>query len=95
MHGEVMKGKEVTKKARIDAEPLSYKEGLALINEATLTAVVAALAVYRANKLIKTAEIAAAMSLQASNCIVDAFEEVHRARPRSIEGFLKQDKGRT
>ncbi|MEA2090052.1 MAG: histidine ammonia-lyase, partial [Thermoproteota archaeon] len=80
--GKVMNGKEAMEKAGIRFSRLEAKEGLALINGTQMMTAIAALAVYDAERLVKTAEIAAAMSLEALCGISDAFDErIHQVRP--------------
>jgi len=68
--------------AGITPVELDSKEGLALINGTQLMTAVGALAVYDAERLVRTAEIAAAMSLEALSAVSDAFDErIHRVRP--------------
>ncbi|HYN22878.1 MAG TPA: aromatic amino acid lyase, partial [Thermoanaerobaculia bacterium] len=60
---------------------LSYKEGLALINGATFTAALLALAVFDAENAARTADMAAALSLEAVCGCARAFDRrVHEAR---------------
>ncbi len=67
--------------ARIPRQVLQAKEGLALNNGATFSAALAALAVHDALLLIKNAEIALAMTVEAVQGYRDAFlPQVHKAR---------------
>jgi len=80
--GEKMSGKEAMEKGRITPVRLDSKEGLALINGTQLMTAIGTLALYDAETLIKIAEIAASMSLEALRGISDAFDErIHRVRP--------------
>jgi len=80
--GTVMSGKEAMEEARISPIELDAKEGLALINGTQLMTAIGALAVYDAERLVKTAEIATAMSLEALCGISDAFDErIQQLRP--------------
>jgi len=80
--GKIMSGKEAMEKARISPVKLDSKEGLALINGTQVMTATGLLALYDAERLIKTAEIATAMSLEALSGISDAFDErIHRVRP--------------
>jgi len=66
---------------------LREKEGLALINGTPVMTAIAALAIYDSETLLKAAEIACAMSIEAllaSNSFL--LEELHRAR--NIEGQI-------
>jgi len=82
--GEILDGKKALEKAGIKPLKLKAKEGMALNNGTQLTAAIAALAVYDAEQLVKTAETATALSLEALQGIVDAFDErIQRVRPHS------------
>jgi histidine ammonia-lyase len=61
----LMTGKAAMQKAGLDRLVLEPKEGLALINGATFTAAIAALAAADAGRLLDTADISLAMSLEA------------------------------
>jgi len=80
--GKKMSGKEAMEKAGITPVKLDSKEGLALINGTQLMTAIGTLALYDAERLIKIAEIAACMSLEALSGIFDAFDErIHQVRP--------------
>ena len=80
--GEVLSGREAMKRAGIPRLVLEAKEGLALTNGATAIAGMACLAVHDAWNLVRNAEIALAMSLEALHGFTDAFDErPHRVRP--------------
>ncbi|MHA1710630.1 MAG: histidine ammonia-lyase [Candidatus Freyarchaeota archaeon] len=80
--GETMDGGEAMRRAGIRVIELSSKEGLALINGSQLTAAMGVLAVFDAERLVKAAEVATALSLEALGGISDAFDEkIHRVRP--------------
>jgi len=80
--GKIMSGKEAMEKAGISPVMLDSKEGLALINGTQVMTAIGALTLYDAERTIKIAEIATAMSLEALRGISDAFDErIHRARP--------------
>lgn len=82
--GKRMSGKEAMAKAGVSTVELDYKEGIALNNGTQLMTAIAALAVYDAEKLVKTAEIATAMSLEALRGVSDAFDKrIHKVRPHS------------
>jgi histidine ammonia-lyase len=77
-----VEGKEVMEKAGINPVQLEFEEGLALNNGTQLMTVIAALTVCDAENLIKTAEIATALSLEAILGISDAFDErIHKVTP--------------
>jgi histidine ammonia-lyase len=70
--------------AQVGLEPLTLepKEGLALINGTQLITALGVLAVRDAAQLVKTAQIASAMSLEALNGTDKVFDEkIHSARP--------------
>ena len=80
--GKEMSGKEAMEKANIKPVQLEFKEGIALNNGTQLMTAIASLTVYDAENLIKTAEIAAALSLEALLGVSDAFhEKIHKVRP--------------
>jgi histidine ammonia-lyase len=80
--GKRMSGREAMEKAGITPVELEAKEGLALINGTQLMTAIGTLALYDAERLIKTAEVAASMSLEALSGISDAFDEkIHQMRP--------------
>lgn len=79
--GKIMNGKEAMEKAGIKPVQLEAKEGIALNNGTQLMTAIAALTVRRAENLIKTAEIAAAMSMEALLGVSDALDEkIHNVR---------------
>ena len=81
--GVRMSGKEAMEKAGIKAVELTSKEGLALINGTQVMTSIGALTVYDSIILSKTADIAGALTMEALNGIVDAFDpKVHNIRPQ-------------
>lgn len=71
-------------------EPVSLgaKEGLALINGTQVMTAIAALAVYRAQALAKTADIAGAMTLEAVHGTASPFDaRVHEVRAHRGQGL--------
>lgn len=79
---EVMSGEEAMKKAGIAIIELTSKEGLALINGTQVMTAVGALTVYDALNLIKVSDLAAALSFEAQNGIIDALDHrLHDVRP--------------
>lgn len=80
--GEVMAGNEAMEKAGISVLELTSKEGLALINGTQVMTAVGALTVYDAINLVKVSDIAAALSFEAHNGVVNALDhKVHEVRP--------------
>ena len=99
--GEVMHGKEAMEKAAIPVINLTAKEGLALINGTQVMTAVGALTVYDSINILKAADIAAALSFEAQNGIVDALDKrIHEIRPhkgqtdtaKTMLGLLKGSK---
>lgn len=95
----LISGKLAMEKAGIPRIVLEAKEGLALNNGTQISTAVLALALEDAKKLIKQADIAMAMSLEALEGISSAFrEEVHQLRPykgqiQTAENIRKLTKG--
>ncbi|WP_323034839.1 histidine ammonia-lyase [Pararhodobacter sp.] len=79
--GELMSGLAAMKAAGIERIVLGPKEGLALLNGTSFSTAQTALALADAEVLLDTAEIAAAMSIEALMGFGDAFiPELHEAR---------------
>jgi len=79
--GKTLSGEEAMEKAGIEPMQLELKEGIALNNGTQLMTAIAALAVYDAENLVRTAETAAALTLEALLGVSDAFNErVHKVR---------------
>ena len=82
--GELLPGAEAMKRAGIPVIELSAKEGLALNNGTQAMTSVGAHALHDAITLLKTADIAAALSFEAQNGVVDALDpRVHKIRPHA------------
>lgn len=80
--GEILEGGEAMRRAGIPTIELSAKEGLALINGTQVMTAAGALTVYDALQLLQVADIAAALSFEAHNGVVDALDErIHIIRP--------------
>ena len=80
--GELLPGKEAMDRAGIPIVELTSKEGLALINGTQVMTSIGALVVYDSLLLSKMADVIAALTVEALNGIVDAFDErIHKARP--------------
>lgn len=74
-------GREAMEKAGIEPIELTSKEGLALINGTPVMTSIGALAVYDGEKLLKQADIIAAMSHEALRGVTCAYDEkIHLAR---------------
>lgn len=80
--GERMSGAEALERAGLSPVSLSYKEGLALNNGTAQMLAMGVLTTYRLDQLLDTADLAAAMTLDAFAGRLGAFaEEVHALRP--------------
>jgi histidine ammonia-lyase len=80
--GERLSGAEALRRAGIEPVRLSFKEGLALNNGTTQMLALGALALNRMARLIRVADLAAAMTLEAFAGRSGAFRaEVHELRP--------------
>ncbi|WP_213601246.1 HAL/PAL/TAL family ammonia-lyase [Pseudoxanthomonas japonensis] len=81
-NGERIAGAEALKRAGLSPVALSYKEGLALNNGTAQMLAMGVLATYRLDQLLDTADLAAAMTIDAFAGRLGAFaEEVHALRP--------------
>ncbi|HYB85197.1 MAG TPA: aromatic amino acid ammonia-lyase, partial [archaeon] len=86
--GERLSGKEAMQKAGIPIITYEARDGLATINGSNLVAGMGCLQVFDAEMLIKTSEIAAAMTLEALTPNMLAFDErIHKAR--GYEGAIE------
>ncbi|WP_422484581.1 histidine ammonia-lyase [Gudongella sp. DL1XJH-153] len=80
--GKIMPGKQAMTMAGIETITLKAKEGLALINGTQAITGNAALAVYDMEQLLKQADIVSALTVEALEGIVDAFDErISMVRP--------------
>ncbi|HID28337.1 MAG TPA: histidine ammonia-lyase [Methanosarcinales archaeon] len=80
--GQILKGREALEKAGLTPVTLEAKEGLALINGTQVMTAIAALVVYDFEILLKVADIAASMSLEALRGTDVAFDpRIHKLRP--------------
>ncbi|HYN84185.1 MAG TPA: histidine ammonia-lyase [Pyrinomonadaceae bacterium] len=80
--GVRMGGGEALRRAGVEPLRLEAKEGLALLNGTQGLTAVGALAVERACRLVRTADVAGAMTLEALKGTPAAFDErIQRARP--------------
>ena len=82
---ELLSGKEAMDKANIKIlESLSSKEGLALINGTQVMTSIGAHVTYDALNLMKHLDLAGALSIEALNGIICAFDKkVHKVRPHA------------
>jgi histidine ammonia-lyase len=80
--GERITGRDLSKRLGIEPVVLGPKEGLALTNGAQLSTAYAAIACFDASWILKCAEIAAAISIEALLGVTRAFHPmVHALRP--------------
>ncbi len=83
-NGEILPGAEALKRAGLKPIQLEAKEGIALINGTQIMTALAALAISDAKALLGTAEIAAALSIEALEGVLDAFDpRINQLRPHS------------
>ncbi len=79
--GELLDGKEAMEEAEIPIPGLHARDGLAIINGSNLLTAMSAIFLYDANRWLKQAEIAAAMSLEALKANMKPYtEKLHGAR---------------
>ena len=79
--GVRMTGAQALRAAGLEPVELSAKEGLALINGTQVMTAVGALAAYDAERLVRLADLSAALTAQALRGIVDAYDpRVHELR---------------
>src|SRR4051794_5675347 len=82
--GERLNGAQALRRAGLSPLQLEAKEGLALLNGTQAMTAVAALAIARARRLGKLADVAGAMSLDALKGTPAAFDpRIHEARPHA------------
>jgi len=82
--GERLKGKEALSRAGLRPLQLDAKEGLALLNGTQAMTAVGALAVARGQRVVRLADLAGAMSLEALMGTPAAFDKrIHLARPHA------------
>ena len=79
--GELLPGAEAMRRAGVKPTDLTFKEGLGLINGSQMMTGGAALLVYDAERILKNALIASAMSCDALRAVARAFDpRIHRQR---------------
>src|SRR5205807_5554351 len=80
--GERMASADALRRAGIEPLKLEAKEGIALLNGTQAMAAVGALALHRAERVARLADVAGAMALEALRGTPVAFDErIHAARP--------------
>ncbi|MHA2314962.1 MAG: HAL/PAL/TAL family ammonia-lyase [Candidatus Hermodarchaeia archaeon] len=83
-HGEILPGAEALERAKLTPITLDRKEGIALINGTQVMTGIAALAIADAKALAASAEIAAALSIEALEGVSDGFDHrIQEARPHA------------
>ncbi|MCM3874352.1 MAG: histidine ammonia-lyase [Pyrinomonadaceae bacterium] len=82
--GERLAGAEALRRAGLEPLELQVKEGLALLNGTQAMAAVGGLALHRAERLARVADVAGAMTIEALRGTPVAFDErIHQARPHA------------
>ena len=85
-NGERLSGDVALQRAQIAPLQLEVKEGLALLNGTQAMGAVGALALHRAERLVRLADVAGAMALEALRGTPVAFDErIHIARPHAAQ----------
>lgn len=80
--GELLPGAEAMQRAEIPLPDVRGRDGLALINGTEQTTGIGCLAMIDAKRLVRTAEAAAAMTLEATGALTDSFSDrVAAAKP--------------
>lgn len=80
--GNILSGKDAMDKAGIDTVELTSKEGLALINGTQVMTAIGGITVYDSINLLKHADIISALTVEALNGIVDAYDyKINMVRP--------------
>ena len=85
--GERIEGGQAMKKAGIKPAQLKYREGLALINGTQFMTAYGCFAIYEAERLIRSSEISAAMTIDALNCVELAYNKTYHA----LKGYQGQN----
>ncbi|MGE0173877.1 MAG: histidine ammonia-lyase [Oligoflexales bacterium] len=90
--GEVVDAKIALKKAGVEPVKLGPKEGLSLINGTHYMTALAAFAVEEAKILLKSADVIAALSLDAVRGTTTAFDpRIHQARPHLGQALVAEN----
>lgn len=85
--GELLSGADALKKVGLAPVELSSKEGLALVSGTTSPTAMAAIALYDFLKAARTADVIGAMSVEALEGVMNAFDErVMSVRPHKDQG---------
>ena len=84
--GERLPGSVALQRAQIAPLQLEVKEGLALLNGTQAMGAVGGIALHRADKLVRLADVAGAMTLESLRGTPVAFDErIHVARPHAAQ----------
>lgn len=79
---DIIDGSDAMRESAVDPVELDWKEGVALNNGTQMMTAIAAISVHNAECLIRAAEAAASLSVEALCGITDAFDEkIHSVRP--------------
>jgi len=85
-NGERLPGSVALQRANIKPLELEVKEGLALLNGTQAMGAVGGIALHRADKLVRLADVAGAMTLESLRGTPVAFDErIHVARPHAAQ----------
>jgi len=80
--GQIMPSRQAFAKAKLRCLKLSFKEGIALINGTQAMAAISSAVIIKAEKIIKLADIAGALSIEGDKASRRPFDErIHRLRP--------------
>jgi histidine ammonia-lyase len=85
-NGERLASSVALERAQIEPLQLEVKEGLALLNGTQAMGAVGAIALHRAERLVRLADVAGAMTLESLRGTPVAFDErIHTARPHAAQ----------
>ena len=91
-NGERQPASQALKACGIDALSLSYKEGLALINGTQFSLAYALYSTHHAQRIMRWANIIAALSMEAYNCSCDPLDkDLHRIRKHKGQQKVSQE----
>jgi histidine ammonia-lyase len=92
VHGEILQGQAILDAIRAKPVVLEAKEGLALINGTAVMTGVAALVFSDARTLLRSANLAAAMTMEALRARLEPFDErIHDLRRHAGQGAVAKD----
>jgi histidine ammonia-lyase len=77
--GKILSGKKAMAEAGIPTIPLSYREGLAIMNGSQFMTAIAAFNIFDTERLIRQAEIVSAMTIEVLNCVESAYSREYNA----------------